>query len=104
MLNKLNWLCWLSFAKLRANYAEVGNDTDPYRVIQTYQIEMPFQGTGVANNNGTLNNPDLKPERTKSYEIGLEANFFNRRIGFDVSYYNMNVPSFAIEIIIVFNC
>ena len=80
---------WLSFAKLRANYAEVGNDTDPYRVIQTYQIEMPFQGTGVANNNGTLNNPDLKPERTKSYEIGLEANFFNRRIGFDVSYYNM---------------
>ena len=79
---------WLSFAKLRANYAEVGNDTDPYNVFNTYTIFAPFGGAGVASNNSSLNNPALKPERMKSYEFGLEANFFDRRVGFDVSYYN----------------
>lgn len=79
---------WLSFAKLRANYAEVGNDTDPYRVFNTYQISAPFGSAGWASNNSQLANPALDPERMKSYEVGIEANFFDRRIGFDVSYYN----------------
>ena len=79
---------WLSFGKLRANYAEVGNDTTPYRVFNTYEIGTPFDGTGVASNNGTLANPNLLPERQKSYEFGIEMAFFKRRLGFDVSYYN----------------
>ena len=79
---------WLSFAKLRGNYAEVGNDTNPYNVFNTYTIAAGFDGNGVASNNLRLNNPDLKPERLKSYEVGVEANFFDRRVGFDVSYYN----------------
>ncbi|WP_026933541.1 SusC/RagA family TonB-linked outer membrane protein [Christiangramia echinicola] len=79
---------WLSFAKIRGNYAEVGNDTDPYNVFNTYTVYAPFDGAGVASNNFTLKNPELKPERMKSYEFGLEANFFDRRFGFDISYYN----------------
>ena len=79
---------WLTFAKLRANYAEVGNDTNPYNVFNTYTVYAPFGSAGVASNNGSLKNPILKPERTNSYEVGLEANFLNRRLGFDVSYYN----------------
>ncbi|SKB78182.1 TonB-linked outer membrane protein, SusC/RagA family [Salegentibacter holothuriorum] len=79
---------WLSFAKLRANYAEVGNDTDPYRVFNTYEISAPFGSAGWASNNSQLANPALDPERMKSYEVGIEANFFDRRVGFDVSYYN----------------
>ncbi|WP_299156550.1 SusC/RagA family TonB-linked outer membrane protein [uncultured Christiangramia sp.] len=78
---------WLSFAKLRGNYAEVGNDTNPYNVFNTYTIYSGFNGAGVASNNSRLRNPDLKPERLKSYEVGLETNFFDRRIGLDVSYY-----------------
>ncbi|SFF79022.1 TonB-linked outer membrane protein, SusC/RagA family [Salegentibacter agarivorans] len=79
---------WLSFAKIRANYAEVGNDAAPYSVLNTYVLSTPFAGAGVAGNQATLNNANLKPERTKSYEVGLEANFLDRRIGFDLSYYN----------------
>ncbi|HER39793.1 MAG TPA: TonB-dependent receptor, partial [Salinimicrobium catena] len=78
----------LNFAKLRANYAEVGSATDPYRVFNTYTILAPFAGAPWATNNSQLNNIALKPERAKSYEVGLEANFWDRRIGFDVSYYN----------------
>lgn len=79
---------WLNFAKLRGNYAEVGNDTDPYRVFNTYNISAPFGSAGWASNNSNLNNPNLVPERMKSYEVGLEANILDKRIGFDVSYYN----------------
>lgn len=88
LLSNLIDVDFLNFAKLRANYAEVGNATDPYRVFNTYTISAPFGGSGWASNNSTLNNINLKPERAKSYEIGLELNTFDRRIGLDVSYYD----------------
>lgn len=79
---------WLSFAKLRANYAEVGSDTQPYNVFNTYVIGTPFAGAPTAANPSALQNAFLEPERSKSYEVGLEADFLDRRIGFDFSYYN----------------
>jgi len=79
---------WLSFGKLRANYAEVGSDTDPYRVFNTFAIGTPFNGTGIATNPGAQNNLNLLPERQESYEFGIEMSFLNKRLGFDVSYYH----------------
>lgn len=79
---------WLSYGKFRANYAEVGSDTGAYNVFNTYTVTTPFDGSGIASNNSQLNNASLRPERSKAYEVGLEANFLDRRIGFDVSYYN----------------
>ncbi|WP_136668911.1 SusC/RagA family TonB-linked outer membrane protein [Flavobacterium sp. H122] len=79
---------WLTFGKIRANYAEVGNDTDLYQVYNTYDINPGFGGSSSASNPGFFNNPKLLPETSKDYEFGLEMQFFNRRFGFDVSYYN----------------
>lgn len=79
---------WLNFMKLRANYAEVGNSAPPYYIFNTYNVYTPFLGSGVASNNAQLNNLELKPERTKSYEFGIEANFLDRRVGLDITYYN----------------
>lgn len=80
---------WLSFGKLRAGIAKVGNDTDPYRVFTTYtqytNIDSSTPGYRLPN---TLNNPDLKPESTTSFEVGLEMSFLNNRLGFDVTYYS----------------
>jgi len=87
ILSNLIDATWLNFTKLRANYAEVGSDTDPFRVFNTYSVTAPFGGAGFAVNNSQLNNRLLKPERSKSYEVGIESDFFNKRIGFDVSYY-----------------
>ncbi len=87
ILSNLIDATWLNFTKLRANYAEVGSDTTPFNVFNTYTISTPFGGAGVASNNSQLNNRELKPERSKSYEFGIESDFFNKRIGFDVSYY-----------------
>lgn len=79
---------WLSFAKFRATYAQVGSGTDPYRVFNTYLVSAPFDGQGVASLNGTLNNLELKSETSKSFEVGLESSFIDNRLSVDFSYYN----------------
>jgi outer membrane receptor protein involved in Fe transport len=59
-----------------------------YNVFNTFNIGTPFNGTGIASNPNAQANLDLLPERQESYELGLEMSFLNRRVGFDVSYYN----------------
>lgn len=76
----------ISFGKLRVNYAEVGNGPEFDKLLNTFDINTDI-GTSVPS---VANNPNLKPERTKSYEAGLEMRFVNNRVGFDVSYYKTN--------------
>jgi TonB-linked SusC/RagA family outer membrane protein len=80
----------ISFLKLRLNYAEVGNDAPVYSLNSTYVQGANWGTRGVFNLSTTLLNPDLKPERTKSMEAGLEAKFLNNRFGFDISVYKTN--------------
>ena len=78
---------WLTFGKVRANYAEVGNDTSPYQVFNTYTVGAAYNGNASASNPTAFNNPNLKSETSNDFEVGLEMQFFSNRFGFDVSYY-----------------
>ncbi len=78
----------LSFAKVRAGIARVGNDTDAYRLIQAYKYENPWGSTPSLSENNAMLNTSLKPELTDSYEIGAEFKFWRNRVGLDVTYYN----------------
>lgn len=78
---------WLTFGKIRANYAEVGNDTSPYQVFNTYDVGAAYNGNASASNPTAFNNPNLKSETSNDFEVGLEMQFFSNRLGFDVSYY-----------------
>lgn len=80
---------WLSFAKVRLNYAQVGNSAPFDQLVDTYDIVSPFNST-ITSVDGTKKNPDLKPEMTSSLEGGLEMNFFKKRIGFDIALYKTN--------------
>jgi TonB-linked SusC/RagA family outer membrane protein len=77
-----------TYGKIRANYAEVGNMAQPLSVFTTYDLLAPFGSTSLGSVASTRNNLDLKPERTKSFELGLEMTFMDGRTGFDVTYYN----------------
>ncbi len=79
---------WLSYGKLRANYAEVGNDAPLFSVTDVYTVIPPFGSNPQTSVGGTKNNPDLLPERTRSVEVGIEAAFLRNRLGFDVTYYD----------------
>lgn len=78
---------WISFAKLRASYAEVGNDTDPYRLDTTYSIFNVTSDIKGAEVNNTIPLSNLKPENIKSTEFGFDFRFLNSRLNLDFSWY-----------------
>ncbi len=79
---------WLSFGKLRGSYAEnpQGN-IDLYSLTDVYDKNNPFGSNQIYSIPNRSTNPDLRPVKTTSKEIGLEMQFLNKRIGFDVSAY-----------------
>ncbi len=79
---------WLSFGKLRTSYAEVGADAPFYSTKDAYAIVNPFGSNAQASVQGTRNNANLLPEKTKSFEVGLEMSLFKNRAGLDFTYYN----------------
>lgn len=81
---------WLTGGKLRVNYAEVGNTAPPQSVKDTYDNVAPFGSVPLFSVSGTKNNPNLKEERTRSFEVGGEMSFLDGRAGFDVTYYKQN--------------
>ncbi len=85
LLKDLNWL---SHGKVWGNYAEVGGDAPIFSIANTYNAQTPINGETMFSTPSTNNNPNLVPERQRSYEVGLEASFLNDRIGFNVAYYH----------------
>ncbi len=81
---------WLDYGKLRASWAMVGSDTDPYQLDLNYSTaKYSYTGYNIGMiNNSTQPNMDLRPTMTTSYEIGLEMKFFHNRLGFDLTWYD----------------
>ncbi|MDN5213727.1 SusC/RagA family TonB-linked outer membrane protein [Fulvivirgaceae bacterium BMA12] len=82
-----------SFAKLRAGWAIVGNDTDPYALINTFKFEEPFGNVQQVSASETLKNSNLKPEESNSIEVGADIRLFKGRLGLDVTYYKANTKN-----------
>ena len=78
---------WLTHGKIRANYAEVGNDAPWGSIYATYDKPVAIGSTPSFSLPDTKPNSALRSERTKSMEIGIEAAFLNDRVGFDVTAY-----------------
>ncbi len=83
----------ISFWKVRASYAQVGNDCDPYYINSAYSLQNYTTNNGSEFStvlSGTTYSQNLKPERKKSWEIGTDIRFFNNRVGLDLTYYKEN--------------
>lgn len=79
---------WLTFTKLRASYAKVGNDTDPYQLENNFGFSTTYNGMTIASISSQLPLIDLKPEITTSTELGFDIRVFDNRLGADFTYYN----------------
>lgn len=79
---------FLSFGKLRASWARVGKDANPY-ATNTYENPPITIGNymGVGNQYYS-GNPNLIPEIQNSWEVGGAFRFLNDRIGLDYTYYH----------------
>jgi len=78
----------ISFAKLRASWAQVGNDTDPYQTTGAFQAQTPFNNQPTFSAGNLIANSSLLPEKTSAVELGADLRFFDDRIRLDISYYN----------------
>lgn len=77
----------VTFGKARFSYAEVGNGTSPYQLVNTFNEQK--YGDYPTNYIGSYGlNPNLVPEKTKSWEAGLDLKFFQNRLGIDATYYD----------------
>ncbi len=92
---------FLTFLKLRASWAQVGNDTDPYRLQQLFNSGGLWAGsTPVVSEDTEIANANLKPETTTGIEVGADIRFFNGRVGLDLTYYDQTTTNqiLAVEI------
>lgn len=81
---------WLTHGKLRVNYAEAGNDAPALSIFDVYDKPTSFGSVPVFSLPDRKNNINLKPERTKSIEAGVELEFVDSRIGLNLSLYKTN--------------
>jgi TonB-linked SusC/RagA family outer membrane protein len=89
----------INLLKLRANWANVGSDEDPYQLaftysplvqhtdIYTFNQQFPFGGASAFAATNVIPPSDLRPQRQNSSEYGIEGRFFNDRVGADLTYY-----------------
>ncbi len=88
----------LSFAKLRASWAQVGNDTDPFSLRNVYNYTTPWGGNPTVSESSVIANEELRPEDVNSFEVGADLRFFQGRLGVDVTYYDIRSKDQIINI------
>src|SRR5690606_22104717 len=89
---------YFSYGKLRASYAQAGNDAGPYLTVQTYsqaspgdgtrgEIIFPFRGINAFQMSSVMASNTLQPEMVTEFEVGADLRFFKSRLGLEFSYY-----------------
>lgn len=88
-------LNWLSFIKMRASWGTLGNERIgsyyPYQAAITfsnvlfYQNGQPISQLSAAQQVYAIKN--ISWEKTESFDVGLDAQFFNNRLRFTADYY-----------------
>jgi TonB-linked SusC/RagA family outer membrane protein len=90
---------WLSFGKLRAGYAVVGQATSPYQTQLSYTFAgSTFNGYPLGLIlNSSVPNSALKPSKATELEIGTELSFYQNRLSLDLTWYNKKSTNEILE-------
>ena len=83
----------LSFGKVRASWAQVGKDADPYATLTYLEKPINYGGITGVGNVYTKGNTILKPEIQTAWEIGAELRFLKGRLGVDWTYYHSSTKN-----------
>ncbi|MCS3213323.1 SusC/RagA family TonB-linked outer membrane protein [Bacteroides thetaiotaomicron] len=77
----------ISYLKIRGSWAEVASAPERYLTLMQYKYN---EQTNIYEYPDTHYDTNLKPENTKSWELGLNAKFWANRINFDMTFYRSN--------------
>ena len=89
---------WFTYAKVRASFAEVGNDMDPYQLYNVYTMGTDPKSRPTLNSGSTLFDDTVKNELIKNWEIGADIRFLDNRLGIDFAWYKMNATNQLINL------
>lgn len=81
-------LPWLSFGKLSLSYAETGSDTDPFSIFNLLSVNN-INGQASQTYRPELKLPDVRPQRSRQYEAGLQLGFLENRLNVELTAYTM---------------
>lgn len=90
VFSELTNLSWLSFGKVRASIASVGNEIDVYSSRPTYKPGIPYGGNPITNVPNGLIDPNITAATTNSIEAGFELGFLDNRIHTEFSVYHQD--------------
>jgi TonB-linked SusC/RagA family outer membrane protein len=76
------------FGKIRAGWAKVGRDAEPYQLQNIFAVNPNFLGVPTVTRDQTFNNPELKPEFTQEIELGTQLSFLRRLVELDLTLYH----------------
>lgn len=86
---------FLTFGKIRASVAEVGQAGPAHAVETVFNagsaaggFTWPFEGLSAFTQSNQINSSDLRPENTRTLELGFDLRFFNSRLGLNYTYYD----------------
>ncbi len=79
----------VDYLKIYGSWAEVSSDLSPYQTSSYYSNAGMYDGNSKVSYPSTIVNPNIKPEKSTSFELGLSSVFLKNRLSFDLTYYNI---------------
>jgi len=102
---------WVTYGKLRASLASIGKDALPYStsivyspgysVIEPFQtdpLNLPINGVIGWSRNDNAGIATLRPEKTRTFEIGTDLSFLKDRLSFNFTWYKSNSKDLIIPV------
>jgi TonB-linked SusC/RagA family outer membrane protein len=95
----------INFLKLRAGYGSTGTLTTQYRSLSRVLTNASYvfgdgAGTAFGQFVSTLENPNLKWERTRGINVGLDFTLLKNRLTGNLEYYNTNTVDLLFDVAI----
>ncbi len=84
---------FITYLQLRANVAQVGNDTDPFRTSSIFVAQTPYGGQPTFSEQSVLAQPKLVPEQSTTTEFGADIRLLDYRVGLDLTYFTQRTEN-----------
>ncbi len=89
----------LSFAKVRASWAQAGNSGNPYQLVGAYSLnQYTHGGVPMASYTDIIPDPNLKNELTTSIEAGADLRFLKNRLSLSFTYYQASTKNQILDV------
>lgn len=90
----------IDFLKLYASWAQVSSDLSPYSIYSTYDKSVTYGATPSVGYPAGIINPDIKPDKSSTYEAGLSTSLIGGRLSLDFTYYNIKEENQILDLAI----